>query len=43
MQSFLIWAKMVQRGEALTGADTLEIARAIGRIQMAIELTGGEK
>jgi len=43
MQSFLIWAKMVQRGEALTGVSTLEIARAIGRIQMAIELTGGEQ
>ncbi|HKI53636.1 MAG TPA: CHC2 zinc finger domain-containing protein [Anaerolineales bacterium] len=42
MTSFLIWAKMVQRGEVLTGADTLEMAKAVGRIQMAIELTGGK-
>ena len=43
MQSFLIWAKMIQRNEVLTGTDTLEIAKAIGRMQMAIDLTGGER
>jgi len=42
MTSFLIWAKTIQRGEVLTGTDTLEMAKAIGRIQMAIELSGGE-
>lgn len=41
MTSYLLWAKQVQRGEALTDKDTLEMAKAIGRIQMAIELAGG--
>ena len=43
MTSFLVWAKMTQRGEVLTGTDTLEMAKAIGRIQMAIYLSGGER
>lgn len=38
----LIYAKAVQRGEVLDADASLKLAKIVGRVQMAIELTGGE-
>ncbi len=38
----LVMAKMVQRGEKLTDADSLFLAQMIGRLQLTIDLAGGE-
>jgi hypothetical protein len=42
MTVFLVLAKDMQGGKALTATETLLMARLIGRIAMAIELSGGE-
>ena len=42
MSVFLVLAKDMQGGKVLTATETLLMARLIGRIAMAIELSGGE-
>ena len=42
MTVMLVMAKMVQRGETLTDANTLLLAKLIGRMNYTISLTGGE-
>ena len=38
----LIAAKDIQRGKVLTEDESLELAKAIGRVEVAIQLAGGE-
>ncbi len=42
MAVFLVLAKDMQGGKVLTATETLLMAKLIGRISMAIELSGGE-